>query len=443
MTVTPTALDESGEPLPVKEYSFPRRTRLLVRSGDTVEQGDPLNEGSLSPAELLDAADQGRAGLDPDRAVPRRRGAEGLQVAGRRHPRQAHRAHRPPDDEEGARRDAGRHGAPARPAGRQGRARAGERGAAKKGKKELATFEPLILGITKASLATESFLSAASFQETTKVLTDAAIEGKVDRLLGLKENVIIGKLIPAATGLRKYRGIDIEPSEPLPAAMFGPGTEAELLAALEEIGDGDGLDLSALGLGYEDALPELPELPETPDEGRGVRRRHGGRGPDGPPPAAPAGGLSSVGHARSSRRSPRPQLDREPGEQLHGVLARLELDRVSRRTARGLDPGDARRARRRGRHRAATSGDRTRADRVRRRRPRHPAHRRRAWRSSPCRDSTRAAVSREPSARASRDCLGQRVDERCAARPARSVASGVGGRGGGSAAAAAARRATP
>ena len=72
--------------------------------------------------------------------------------------------------------------------------------AAKKAKKEHATFEPLILGITKASLATESFLSAASFQETTKVLTDAAIEGKIDRLLGLKENVIIGKLIPAATG---------------------------------------------------------------------------------------------------------------------------------------------------------------------------------------------------------------------------------------------------
>ena len=68
-----------------------------------------------------------------------------------------------------------------------------------------AEAEQVILGITKASLATESFLSAASFQETTKVLTDAAIEGKVDHLLGLKENIIIGKLIPAATGLRTYR----------------------------------------------------------------------------------------------------------------------------------------------------------------------------------------------------------------------------------------------
>ena len=72
----------------------------------------------------------------------------------------------------------------------------------------------MILGITKASLATDSFLSAASFQETTKVLTDAALEGKIDRLLGLKENVIIGKLIPAATGLKRYRTLEIEPTEP-------------------------------------------------------------------------------------------------------------------------------------------------------------------------------------------------------------------------------------
>ena len=66
-----------------------------------------------------------------------------------------------------------------------------------------------LLGITKASLATDSFLSAASFQETTRVLTDAAIKGKVDNLMGLKENVIIGKLIPAGTGLMKYRGLHI------------------------------------------------------------------------------------------------------------------------------------------------------------------------------------------------------------------------------------------
>jgi DNA-directed RNA polymerase subunit beta' len=111
---------------------------------------------------------------------------------------------------------------------------------------EPAVYEPQIMGITKASLATESFLSAASFQETTKVLTDAAIEGKVDRLLGLKENVIIGKLIPAATGLRKYRTLDIAPTEKVPISAYArPETEEQLLAALEEIG-ADGGELAGL-----------------------------------------------------------------------------------------------------------------------------------------------------------------------------------------------------
>ena len=71
-----------------------------------------------------------------------------------------------------------------------------------------ATYTPMLLGITKASLATDSFLSAASFQETTRVLTDAAIKGKVDPLLGLKENVIIGKLVPAGTGMACYRDVE-------------------------------------------------------------------------------------------------------------------------------------------------------------------------------------------------------------------------------------------
>ena len=73
-----------------------------------------------------------------------------------------------------------------------------------------ATGTRLLMGITKASLATESFLSAASFQETTKVLTEAAIKGKVDHLIGLKENVIIGKLIPAGSGLSVYRDFDLK-----------------------------------------------------------------------------------------------------------------------------------------------------------------------------------------------------------------------------------------
>ena len=97
---------------------------------------------------------------------------------------------------------------------------------------EPAISAEIILGITKASLATDSFLSAASFQETTKVLTDAALEGKIDRLAGLKENVIIGKLIPAATGLKRYRTIEIEPAEPLPRGIDDVGLlEGDDLAA--------------------------------------------------------------------------------------------------------------------------------------------------------------------------------------------------------------------
>ncbi len=69
--------------------------------------------------------------------------------------------------------------------------------------------EPLLLGITKASLSTESFISASSFQETTKVLTEAAISGKVDELRGLKENVIMGRLLPAGTGLSAYKRLDM------------------------------------------------------------------------------------------------------------------------------------------------------------------------------------------------------------------------------------------
>ncbi len=79
------------------------------------------------------------------------------------------------------------------------------------------------MGITKASLATESWLSAASFQETTRVLTEAAMQGKSDPLMGLKENVIIGKLIPAGTGLGKYRNVVVEATEEAKASATPTG----------------------------------------------------------------------------------------------------------------------------------------------------------------------------------------------------------------------------
>ena len=85
---------------------------------------------------------------------------------------------------------------------------------------EPASGRPVLMGITKASLATESWLSAASFQETTRVLTDAAISAKSDSLVGLKENVIIGKLIPAGTGISRYRNVDVNPTEEARAAAF-------------------------------------------------------------------------------------------------------------------------------------------------------------------------------------------------------------------------------
>jgi len=99
--------------------------------------------------------------------------------------------------------------------------------------KEPATGEQIMLGITKASLATESFLSAASFQETTKVLTEAAIKGKVDHLIGLKENVIIGKHIPAGTGMKKYRDVQLN-------------TELEAEEEAEELDESDAVETEAV-----------------------------------------------------------------------------------------------------------------------------------------------------------------------------------------------------
>ena len=91
-----------------------------------------------------------------------------------------------------------------------------------------ATAQPLLLGITKASLSTDSFISAASFQETTRVLTEASISGKIDHLRGLKENVTMGRLIPAGTGFEWYRHVRIPADEPPPPPAPPQPTEDEL-----------------------------------------------------------------------------------------------------------------------------------------------------------------------------------------------------------------------
>ena len=126
--------------------------------------------------------------------------------------------------------------------------------------KEVAEGKQVLLGITKASLATNSFLSAASFQETTKVLTEAAIKGKIDPLIGMKENVIIGKLIPAGTGMKRYRNIkldsDVNEEEEFSFDDLEDFTMDEEEEMIPTVTVPDGTDLSAVSGTDEDSSEE-------------------------------------------------------------------------------------------------------------------------------------------------------------------------------------------
>jgi DNA-directed RNA polymerase subunit beta' len=200
VTITP----EEGA---AKEYMISaRRTNVLVEDGDWVGEGTKLTRGSLYPADLLkhagDTATE-RYLVNEVQEVYRSQGVEindkHIELIARQMMKKvrvviAGDTQFLPDQ------------LVDRAVFRKENVRVSDEGG------QPAEADQAILGITKASLATESFLSAASFQETTKVLTDAAIEGKTDTLQGLKENVIIGKLIPAGTGLRQYRGVDIYPA---------------------------------------------------------------------------------------------------------------------------------------------------------------------------------------------------------------------------------------
>ena len=200
--------DDAGEE---HRETFPRRTRLLVDEGARVEIGDQINEGNLYPHELLShggktaLARRTRTELYLVDEVQKVYKSQGVDINDKhielivRQMLKKVRVDQKGDTEYLPGQFVDRH--EFRRTNEQVKGSGGE----------TAAFEEIILGITKASLATDSFLSAASFQETTKVLTDAALEGKIDRLAGLKENVIIGKLIPAATGLKRYRSIEIEP----------------------------------------------------------------------------------------------------------------------------------------------------------------------------------------------------------------------------------------
>ncbi len=192
-----------------KTYTIPFGSKLKVLDGDDIEAGDPITEGSINPNDILSI--KGPEGVytylvQEVQKVYRNQGVDindkHIEVIGR----QMLKKVRVDDngdtnlfpgslinmydfEEENRKAEA-------------------------EGKKP-ATGKRVLLGITKASLATESFLSAASFQETTKVLTEAAIKGKIDELIGLKENVMIGKLIPAGTGMARYKNIHINTEERL------------------------------------------------------------------------------------------------------------------------------------------------------------------------------------------------------------------------------------
>ena len=249
VVIVPDGDEKAEAPEPV-EYQLPRRTRLLVEKGQHVEPGDPLNEGSLTPVELLELHARSGKGSTPTEVylvgeVQKVYKSQGVDI----HDKHIELIVRQMLKKVRVLTSGSTDFLPGQMVDRGAVERENER--VKKEKGAQATYEPMILGITKASLATESFLSAASFQETTKVLTDASIEGKVDRLLGLKENVIIGKLIPAATGLKRYRTITIGPSDKVPKEML---ERDALIAALEEMepDGGAGLDLAALGFDLDD-----------------------------------------------------------------------------------------------------------------------------------------------------------------------------------------------
>ncbi|MDW7675234.1 MAG: DNA-directed RNA polymerase subunit beta', partial [Bacillota bacterium] len=203
-----------------ESYSIPYGSRLKVRDGDKVEPGDELTEGSVNPHDILKV--KGIRGVQTYllREVQRVYRLQGVDINDKHIEVIIRQMLRKVKVEEagdtlmlpGGLIDI----LEFEDANRETQANGGEPSTAK----------PAILGITKASLATESFLSAASFQETTRVLTEAAIKGKMDPLLGLKENVIIGKLIPAGTGMSRYRNIKIESDEIEAEELLPEGEES-------------------------------------------------------------------------------------------------------------------------------------------------------------------------------------------------------------------------
>jgi DNA-directed RNA polymerase subunit beta' len=206
-----------------KEYLIPKGKHISVHEGDHVRAGEPLMDGSINPHDILrvlGVKELARYLVDEVQEVYRLQGVKINDKHIETIVRQMLRRVRI--------KDAGDTGFLVDDQfERHVFEDENEKILAKGGRPAIA--EPLLLGITKASLSTESFISAASFQETTKVLTQAAIEGKVDSLRGLKENVIMGRLIPAGTGVSRYRNIRL-----IAEAAVEAEAEAEADANVDE-----------------------------------------------------------------------------------------------------------------------------------------------------------------------------------------------------------------
>jgi DNA-directed RNA polymerase subunit beta' len=192
VVVTP----ETGE---TQEYLIPKGKNIIVNEGDFVRAGDPLMDGAANPHDILKIRGEGELAkylVDEIQEVYRLQGVKindkHIEVIVRQMLRRV-RVRTPGDTDFLVDEAVEKHRFD----------EANERVLSNAGKPAL--VEPLLLGITKASLSTDSFLSAASFQETTRVLTEAAIHGRVDRLRGLKENILMGRLIPAGTGFAAYQ----------------------------------------------------------------------------------------------------------------------------------------------------------------------------------------------------------------------------------------------
>ena len=188
----------------VHKYNIPFGSRLLVKDGDVVEKGAQLTEGSLDPHDVLNVL--GKVGVQNyiTKEVQKVYRIQGVEIDDRHIEVIARQMLKKVKIDESGDTEF-------LPGSLQERREVDfinekliEEG------KEPAEYTQELLGITKASLATDSWLSAASFQETTRVLTDASIKGKVDDLMGLKENIIIGKLIPAGTGMKRYNDVEID-----------------------------------------------------------------------------------------------------------------------------------------------------------------------------------------------------------------------------------------